>query len=71
MIKNTIEPKMSCKKMPFDKIYKMKENHSFFEITDFTSKDVATELTRVSYVLFSKISPKEFFKGLFTKKDKE
>ena len=71
MIKNTIEPKMSNKKMPFDKIYKIKENHSFFEITDFTSKDVATELTRISFLLFSKISPKEFFKGLFTKKDKE
>ena len=71
MIKNTIEPKMSSRKFPFEKIYKIKENNSFFEVLDFTSKDIATELTRVSFLLFSKISPKEFFKGLFTKKDKE
>ena len=43
----------------------------FFDIFNYSPKDIASELTRVSYLLFSKIKPKEFFKGLFTKSDKE
>jgi len=44
---------------------------SFFNILDYDSKDIAKELTRISYKLFSKIQPKEFFKGVFTKKNKD
>ena len=44
---------------------------SFFNILNYNSVDVAKELTRISYKLFSKIKPKEFFKGVFTKKNKE
>ena len=59
-------------KIPFDKIYKIKnKNESFFDICKFSSKDIATELTRISDNLFSKITPNEFFKGLFAKKNKE
>ena len=43
---------------------------SFFNILNFNAKDIAKELTRISYHLFSKIQPKEFFKGVFTKKNK-
>ena len=42
----------------------------FFNILDYDSKDIAIELTRISYHIFSKIEPKEFFKGVFTKKNK-
>ena len=43
---------------------------SFFNILDYDSKDIANELTRISYHIFSKIGPKEFFKGVFTKENK-
>ena len=71
MIKSTIEPPKPKTKIPLDKIYTIKEGESFFDIFSFSSKDIATELTRVSYIFFTKIITKEFFKGLFTKKDKE
>jgi chorismate mutase len=59
-------------KIPLEKIYKIKnKNESFFNILKFSSKEIATELTRISDSLFSKIKPNEFFKGLFAKKDKE
>ena len=67
--KETHKPKEN---IPFEKIYNIKgKNESFFNISEFSPKDIATELTRVSHLLFSKITPNEFFKGLFTKKDKE
>ena len=71
MIKSTIDPPKPKEKIPLDKIYTIKEGESFFDIFSYSSKDIATELTRVSYILFTKIITKEFFKGLFTKKDKE
>ena len=71
MIKSTIDPPKPKEKIPIDKIYTIKEGESFFDIFSFSSKDIATELTRVSYILFTKIITQEFFKGLFTKKDKE
>ena len=43
---------------------------SFFSVLDFDSKDMAAELTRISYHIFSEIQPKEFFKGAFTKNKK-
>ena len=43
---------------------------SFFNILDFDSKEIALELTNISYKLFSKIKIKEFLKGVFTKKNK-
>ena len=59
-------------KIEFEKIYGIKvSNETHFDIFSFSSKDIAIELTRISYIYFSKITPKEFFKGLFTKKDKE
>ena len=44
---------------------------SFFNLLEHDSKDIAKELTRISYHIFSKIQPKEFFKGVFTKKNKD
>ena len=44
---------------------------SFFNLLEYDSKDIAKELTRISYHIFSKIQPKEFFKGVFTKKNKD
>ena len=70
--KSSAEPKASIAKIPFEKIFNPKEtSEGFFDIFSYSPKDIASELTRVSYILFSKIKPKEFFKGLFTKKDKE
>ena len=43
---------------------------SFFSIFDYNSSDIAKELTRISYNILSEIKPKEFFKGVFTKKNK-
>lgn len=73
MIANTLEPQIQNKKIPFETIYKKDKNDGKFmlDIFSFSSKEIATELTRISNYLFSKITPKEFFKGLFTKKDKE
>ena len=70
--KSSAEPKASISKIPFEQIFNPKEaNEVFFDIFNYSPKDIASELTRVSYLLFSKIKPKEFFKGLFTKSDKE
>lgn len=70
--KSSSEPKATTKKIPFDQIFNPKDTaEGFFDVFNYSPKDIATELTRVSYLLFSKIRPKEFFKGLFTKKDKE
>lgn len=43
---------------------------SYFSLLDFNSGEIALELTYISYKLFSKIQPKEFLKGVFTKKNK-
>lgn len=70
--KSSAESKASISKIPFEQIFNPKEtSEGFFDIFNYSPKDIASELTRVSYLLFSKIKPKEFFKGLFTKKDKE
>ena len=71
MIKSTIMPPDPKEKIPLDKIYTIKEGKSFFDISKFSPKDIAIELTRVSYIFFSKLITNEFFKGLFTKKDKD
>lgn len=44
---------------------------SVFDILKFDSKEIAIELTYISFKLFSKIKPKEFLKGVFTKKNKK
>ena len=41
-----------------------------FDLLNFSIQDIATELTRVNYILYSKIKIKEFLKGAFTGKDK-
>lgn len=41
-----------------------------FDILKFSDKDIASELTRVNYTLYSKIKIKEFLKGAFNGKDK-
>ena len=41
-----------------------------FDLLNFSAQDIATELTRVNYILYSKIKIKEFLKGAFTGKDK-
>ena len=46
------------------------EPKSFFDILNYNSKEIASELTYISYKLFYKIEPKEFLKGVFTKKNK-
>ena len=70
--KNSGEAKPTTKKIPFEQIFNPKDtSEGFFDIFNYSPKDIALELTRVSYLMFSKIKPKEFFKGLFTKKDKE
>ena len=43
---------------------------AFFNLLSYDSKKIANELTRITYSIFSKIQPKEFFKGVFTKKNK-
>ena len=43
---------------------------SFFNLLDYDSREIANELTRITYYIFSQIQPKEFFKGVFTKKNK-
>ena len=47
-----------------------KSPNSFFNLLSYDSKTIATELTRITYKILSKIEPKEFFKGVFTKKNK-
>ena len=69
------------KKMVYDEIFAAKsllENKirdentpiAFFNILEYNSNDIAKELTRISYNILSKIQPKEFFKGVFTKNNK-
>ena len=41
-----------------------------FDIIKYKTQDIASELARVNYSLFSKIKVKEFLKGSFNKKDK-
>lgn len=41
-----------------------------FDLLNYSAQDVATELTRVNYTLYSKIKIKEFLKGAFNGKDK-
>lgn len=43
---------------------------SFFNIFSYESKEIAIELTRITYKIYTHIDPKEFFKGVFTKKNK-
>jgi hypothetical protein len=71
IIQSTVQIPKPKEKLPFEKICTINKNESFFDIFTYTSKDIAVELTRVTYELFSKIRPNEFFKGLYTKKDKE
>ena len=71
IIQSTVQIPKPKEKLPFEKICTITKNESFFDIFTYTSKDIAVELTRVTYELFSKIRPNEFFKGLYTKKDKE
>ena len=54
-----------------DKIRDPNNPNSFFDILKFDSKEIAVELTYISFKLFSKIKPKEFLKGVFTKKNKK
>ena len=61
---------VSNKSLLANKIRDPNKPLSFFNILDYDSKDIANELTRISYHIFSKIEPKEFFKGVFTKKNK-
>ena len=44
---------------------------SFFDILKIDSKEIAKELTNISYNIFSKIQPKELLQGVFTKKNKK
>ena len=44
--------------------------NSFFNLLDFDSKEIATELTNISYKLYAKLETKEFLKAVFTKKNK-
>ena len=53
-----------------NKIRDPNEPLSFFSIFDYSSCDIAKELTRISYSILTEIKPKEFFKGVFTKKNK-
>ena len=53
-----------------NKIRDSNEPFSFFNILEYDSADIAKELTRITYHIFAKIQPKEFFKGVFTKKNK-
>ena len=74
--------KSNRKKIEYEKLFSNKillvnklkgpnEPLSFFNVLDYNPKDIAKELTRISYQLFIKIKPKEFFKGVFTKKNKK
>lgn len=44
---------------------------TYFDILKNDSKEIAKELTYISYNLFSKIKPQELLKGVFTKKNKK
>ena len=60
----------NLKSLLLNKIRDPNEPFSFFNILSYDSSDIAKELTRITYSIFSKIQPKEFFKGVFTKKNK-
>ena len=53
-----------------NRIRDAKNSNSFFNLLSIDSKRIATELTRITYKILSNIEPKEFFKGVFTKKNK-
>ena len=59
------------KKNMLNNIIRDPSSLSFFNILEYESYDIAKELTRISENIISKIEPKEFFKGVFTKKNKE
>jgi len=59
------------KKNMLNNIIRDPKGLSFFNILEYESYDIAKELTRISENIISKIEPKEFFKGVFTKKNKE
>ena len=65
---HTLFPK---KRLLLDKIRDPENPLSFFDIFYYKSIDIAKELTRISYHGLLKIKPKEFFKGVFTKKNKD
>ena len=44
---------------------------TYFDILKTNSKEIAIELTNISYNIFSKIKPKELLQGVFTKKNKK
>ena len=46
------------------------DNSYEFDLLNFSPQDIASELTRVNYILYSKIQLKEFLKGAFNGKDK-
>ena len=58
------------KKNTKDKKDKEKEKPFEFDILKYTTLDIASELARVNYSLFSKIKVKEFLKGAFNGKEK-
>ena len=53
-----------------NKIKDSKNQTNFFNLLSYDSKAIAKELTRITYKILSSIEPKEFFKGVFTKKNK-
>ena len=59
------------KRLLSDKIRDPGNPLSFFDIFYYKSFDIAKELTRISYHQLLTIKPKEFFKGVFTKKNKD
>ena len=62
-LKEKRKSKSKNKKEEIDKPYE-------FDILKYKPQDIASELTRVSYALYSKIKIKEFLKGAFNGKDK-
>ena len=64
------EKLFSKKSLLVNKIRDTKKQLAFFNLLDYDSKEIAKEFTRITYHIFSQIQPKEFFKGVFTKKNK-
>ena len=71
-----IETETNERKKTNDKFKKNKKNKKDinkpyeFDILQYSTHDIASELTRVNYILYSKIKLKEFLKGVFNGKDK-
>ena len=71
-----IETETNERKKTNDKFKKNKKNQKDinkpyeFDILKYSTHDIASELTRVNYALYSKIKLKEFLKGAFNGKDK-